>query len=331
MPMDVGLALPQYDHSVAGEAPLRWESVVSWARRAEACGLSSVWLSDHLFLSLERYGGPRRESFGFEPLVALAGLARRTATVRLGTLVLCSPLRPPAVLAKALATLDVLSSGRLTVGLGAGWFEPEFRVAGVAFEGAGARLQQLAEAVTVLRGAFGGGPFSFEGRHHRTEGLRARPGPAQRPAPPIWVGGRGERLLAVAARHADGWNDGGWSGTIDEYRRRVAVLERACREAGRDPAGISRSVNRCVLVGEDEADLRRRWERLVATSPPGVLRHATLEGYRAGRLVGTVEQVRAQVAQWEAEGVSTLVVNLGALPFTVTAADDLELLASAIR
>ena len=331
MPMDVGLALPQYDHSVAGEAPLRWETVVSWARRAEACGLSSVWLSDHLFLSLERYGAPPGAHRGFEPLAALAGLARRTATVRLGTLVLCTPLRPPGVLAKALATLDVLSAGRLTVGVGAGWFEPEFRAAGVEFEGAGGRLRRLEEAVTVLRGAFGGGPFSFDGRHYRAEQLRARPLPVQRPAPPIWIGGRGDRLLAMVARHADGWNDGGWSGTLDEHRRRVAVLERACRDAGRDPAEVTRSVNRCVLVGEDEADLRRRRERLVAAAPPGVLRHASLEAYRAGRLVGTVEQVRAQMAEWEAEGVSTLVVTLGALPFTVTAADDLELLASAIR
>jgi probable F420-dependent oxidoreductase len=331
MSIDGGLALPQYDHSVPGQAPLRWETVVAWAQRAEACGLSSVWLSDHLFLSLERYGGPPGDRGGFEPLVALAGLARATATVRLGTLVLCTPMRPPGVVAKALATLDRLSAGRLTVGMGAGWFEPEFRAAGVAFEGAGVRLEQLAEAITVLRGAFGGGPFSFAGRHYRTEGLRGRPLPVQRPAPPIWVGGRGDHLLRIVARHADGWNDGAWAGPIGEYRRRVAVLQRACLDAGRDPTEVSRSVSRSVLVAEDEGDLRRRGERLRATAPAGVLRDTGLERYRRGRLVGTVEQVRAQIGGWEAEGVSSLVVSLGALPFSVTDADDLELLASAIR
>ncbi len=285
MAMDVGLALPQYDYSVAGEAPLRWETVVSWAEQADACGLSSVWLSDHLFVSLERYGAPPGEHGGFEPLAALAGLARRTTTVRLGTLVLCTQLRPPAVLAKALATLDVLSAGRITVGMGAGWFRPEFEAAEVPFERPGVRLEQLADAIVVLRGAFTGGPFTFIGQHYRTQDLRARPLPLQRPAPPIWVGGRGDRLLGVVARHADGWNAAGWAGTIDDYRRRLSVLERACQDAGRDPAGISRSINRGALVGEDEADLRRRWGRLAATTPPGVLQRTSLERYRAGRLV----------------------------------------------
>ncbi len=329
MPVDVGLALPQYDHSVPGQSPLRWETVVGWARHAEACGLSSVWLSDHLFSPMVGDGRSPGLAGGFEPVAALAGLARGTARVRLGTLVLCAPLRPPAVLAKALATLDVLSAGRLTVGMGAGWFAPEFEAAGVAFERPSVRLQQLAEAIIVLRGAFGGGPFSFRGRYYGTEELRARPLPAQRPAPPIWVGGGGDRLLGVVARHADGWNDGSWAGNLDQYRRRVTVLERACADAGRDPAQVSRSISRFVLVGEDEADLRRRWGRLAATTPPGVLQRTSLERYRAGRLVGTAEQVRNQLGQWEAEGVSTLIASLGALPFSVTTADDLELLASA--
>lgn len=329
--MDVGLALPHYDHSVPGERPLRWPTVVEWAQAAERAGLGSVWISDHLFISLEHWGGPAEEMEGLECLATIAGLARATSTVRLGTLVLCPHLRPPGQLAKALATVDVLSGGRLTVGLGAGWFEPEYAAAGLPFPPAGARVERLEETIEVLRRCFTGEPFDFDGRHLRLEAMVCRPRPVQRPAPPLWVGGRGDRLLGVVARAADGWNAGRWWGSLDDYRERLAVLERACDAAGRDPASIARSVNRLALVGEDEKDLRRRWDRLAASAVPGVLRARSLDEFRPGHLVGTVEQVREQLAAWAETGVGTVVVSLGALPFTVTSVDDVEMVASASR
>ena len=329
--MDVGLALPHYDHSVPGERPLRWSTVVAWAQAAEAAGLASVWLSDHLFLSLERWGGPKEDQEGFEPLATLAGLAGLTERVRLGTLVLCPHLRPAGVMAKALATIDVLSAGRLSVGIGAGWFEPEYTAAGLPFPPAPERLERLEETVEALGLAFTGEPFTYEGRHVRMEDFVCLPRPIQRPRPPIWVGGKGDRLLAVAARVADGWNAGGWSGTVEAYRDRAGVLDRACEKAGRDPAAVSRSVNRLALVGEDEADLRRRYELLGEQAVPGALRGMTLDDYRKGRLVGTVAQVGEQLAEWASAGVVHLIVSLGALPFTVTGFDALELTASASR
>ncbi len=329
--MDVGLALPHYDHSVPGERPLRWETVVAWAQAAERAGLASVWLSDHLFVSLARWGGSGDDEEGFEPLAALAGLAEATGRVRLGSLVLCPHLRPPGVLAKALATVDVLSGGRLTVGIGAGWFEPGYAAAGLAPPPAPQRLERLAETVEVLRLAFTGEPFDYQGRHVQMEHMVCLPTPVQRPGPPIWVGGSGDRLLGVAAGHADGWNAGGWTGTVAGYRERAAVLDRACHQAGRDPGTVARSVNRLALVGDDEADLRRRFELLADRSVPGALRGMTLDDYRTGRLVGTVAQVREQLDEWAETGVTTLIVSLGALPFTVTGFDALELMASASR
>ena len=329
--MDVGLALPHYDHSVPGERPLRWETVVAWARAADEAGLASVWLSDHLFLSLEHWGGRPGHEEGFEALTTLAALARATTRARLGTLVLCPHLRPPGALAKALATVDVVSDGRLTVGIGAGWFEPEYASAGLEFPPPGARIERLEETLEVLRLAFTGEPFTYSGRHLHLDDMVCRPRPLQRPGPPLWVGGRGDRLLAVAARAADGWNAGGWTGTVDAYRERAAVLDRACEDAGRDPATVARSVNRLCLVGEDERDVRRRWEALVEGPTADVLRGMTLEDYRHGRLVGTVEQVREQLQEWSGEGVAELIVTLGALPFTVTSVDAVELVASASR
>lgn len=328
--MDVGLALPQYDFSVPGESPLRWSTVAGWAERAEALGFDSVWLSDHLFLDISRYGGPPGEHFCFDPLLALAAIARRASSVRLGTLTLCGPLRPATVLAKALATLDVVSGGRLTVGLGAGWYEPELRAAGVALEPPGPRLARLAEAVQVLRGMFGGGPFSFDGRYERAAEARCLPRPVQEPGPPIWVGGKGDRLIALAARHADGWNTA-WVATPEAWAARAAVLDVACERAGRDPGSVTRSVGLYALAGEDEADLARRFERLRALSPPGVLDGVDLATWRRGRLVGTVDQVAEQVKGWEALGVSSLVLSVGALPFAVAADEDVLLLAEACR
>ena len=325
--MELGLALPQYPFSVPGEDPLRWETVATWAARAEQLGFSSLWLSDHLIWSLEKYGGPAQPRAGFEPLTALAALGRVTTTARLGTLVLCSQLRPPGVLAKHLAGLDRVCGGRLDVGLGAGWYEPEFALAEIPFDPPGVRLEQLAETIDVVRAVLTGEPATYAGRHVQVDGALSRPAPAQPGGLPIWVGGKGDRLLRLVAERADGWNTC-WTWTFDAYRERLAVLERACDEVGRDPASVARSVGLYALVGEDEADLARRFARLQASAPPGTA-PATLGEWREGHLVGTVEQVREQVAAWAGTGVGSLIVTMGAVPFSVTALDDLDLLASA--
>lgn len=326
--MDVGFALPQYDYSAPGEGPLPWSAVRDAARRAEACGFASVWLADHLFMTIDKYGGRAGRHFGYDPLLALAALARTTTAVRLGTLVICTQLRPPTVLAKSIATLDVLASGRLVVGMGAGWNEPEYEVAGVPFERPGVRLAQLAEAVQVVRGMCGGGPFSFDGVHYSANHANNRPPSVQQPSPPIWIGGRGDRLLGVCARHADGWNTV-WTWTLDDWRARSAVADRACERLGRDPATLARSVGLYALVGEDERDLRRRWERLRDATPAGILAaDLDVDGWRAGHLVGTVEQVREQVAAWADAGVDELIVSPAAVPFALASLDDVDTLAA---
>ncbi len=328
--MDIGLALPQYDFSVPGESPLRWETLLGWAQRAEALGFDSVWLSDHLFLDIGRYGAATGDHGCFDPIVALAAIARRTRSVRLGTLTLCMPLRPATVLAKALATLDVVSGGRLTVGLGAGWYQAELDAAGLDRERPGVRLARLAESVQVVRGMFGGGPFSFDGRYERAQEARCLPRPVQQPTPPIWVGGKGERLVELAGRYADGWNTA-WAWTFDDWAEKAALLDKACEQAGRDPASVTRSVGLYALAGEDEADLARRFRRLQELTPAGVLDGVELADWRKGRLVGTVEQVAEQVHRWKSLGVSSLVVTAGGLPFALASGEDVELLAEACR
>jgi alkanesulfonate monooxygenase SsuD/methylene tetrahydromethanopterin reductase-like flavin-dependent oxidoreductase (luciferase family) len=318
--MQIGLALPQFDFSVPGHTPLPYTDVLDCARAAEAHGFHSVWLADHVFWSVEKYGAPPHTYSSFDSIPALAGVARATERIRVGTLVLCAQLRAPAPAAKALATLDVVTGGRLDVGLGAGWYEPEFHATGIPFERPGVRLRQLVETIEVYRAMFAGGWGDAP----------CRPAPVQAPGPPILVGGRGDRLLDVVARHADGWNTV-WTIDFEWYRGRVAVLDAACERAGREPATVRRTIGLYTLVGEDEADLRRRWERLRERTLPGVLDGTSLDDWREGHLVGTVEQVAEQLAAWAGEGVGEVVACFGALPFGPTDVDDVGLLAAAAQ
>jgi len=324
--MRFGLALPQYDYSVPNERPLRFETIVEHARVAAESGFESVWLSDHLFLDIAKYGGPPDREACFDPVVTLAALARRVPDVRLGTLVFCEALRPAAVLAKALATLDRVCGGRLDVGLGAGWYEPEYADIGMTMPAPGVRLERLAEAVEVVKGVLAPGPFTFDGAHHRAAAASSLPPPLQVPRPRVFVGGKGDRLLRLVARHADGWNTC-WSWTFDSYRERLQVLERECERIDRDPATVWRTLGLYALCGEDQRDLARRFELLRANTPRGVLDGVDLAEFRVGKLVGTVDELRDQVAEWEGLGIESLVLGVGAVPFQATSTDDVAMLA----
>ncbi len=163
--------------------------LTAMARKAEAVGCSVFVLPDHLF-----------GQYGAIPLLAM--VAATTERLRVGTFVLNTGLRHPAVLAQDLATLDALSGGRLEIGLGAGWNKPEHDAIGIGFDPVGVRINRLTEAVAVLKGCFSDGPFSFKGEHYTITGHDAAPKPAQRPHPPFFLGGGGRRLLTLAAREA---------------------------------------------------------------------------------------------------------------------------------
>jgi alkanesulfonate monooxygenase SsuD/methylene tetrahydromethanopterin reductase-like flavin-dependent oxidoreductase (luciferase family) len=327
--MHIGLALPQYDYSVPGDRPLAYDTIREHAERARRAGFHSVWLSDHLFLDLAKYGGSDAREGCFEPVVTLAALARDVPDVRLGTLVLLEALRPATMLAKSLATLDRVAGGRLDVGLGAGWYEPDYDAIGLDMPRPGVRIDRLREALEIVGPMLRGETVTFDGEHHRARGAAALPPPVQQPRPRVFVGGKGDRLLRLVARHADGWNTC-WTWTPDAYRERLAVLERECAAAGRDPATVWRTLGLYALCGEDDADLRRRYDRLRAATP-GVLDGVDLERFREGRLVGTVDEVRAQAQQWRDLGIETLILGVGAVPFQVGALDDVELLGRALN
>lgn len=163
--------------------------LVATARRAEAMGYSALVVPDHL---LDQHA----------PIPVLATIAAVTERLRIGTFVFNAGLRHPAVLAQDLASLDVLSGGRLEIGIGAGWNRPEHDAIGLPFPAPGARVDRLAEAIAVLKGCFADGPFSFSGKHFTIDGHDGQPTPAQRPHPPLFVGGGSRRVLRLAAQQA---------------------------------------------------------------------------------------------------------------------------------
>src|ERR687895_1421892 len=199
--MRLGLALPHYDTSLAGE-PASWSGVRDATLIAEQAGFDSVWVSDHLFLDWSKYGGSSEPRGSLECWVTMSALAAITSSVRLGSLALCNDLRNPALVAKMAATLDLLSGGRLDLGMGAGWYEPEYRAAGIEFSRAGTRIRRLGEAVEIVTRLLSGDEVTFIGEHYTTSEAVCRPQPVQQPRPPVWVCGKGDLLLRTAATSA---------------------------------------------------------------------------------------------------------------------------------
>ncbi len=170
--------------------PMSGPKLAEVARRAEATGFHALVIPDHLIPQLS-------------PVAAMATIAAATTTLRIGTFVFNNDLRHPAVLAQDMASLDVLSGGRLDIGVGAGWNRKEYDAIGLAFESVGTRVARLTESVAVLKGCFAEGPFSFAGEHYTITDYEGGPRPVQQPHPPFMIGGGGRRVLTLAGREAD--------------------------------------------------------------------------------------------------------------------------------
>ncbi|HZD00804.1 MAG TPA: LLM class flavin-dependent oxidoreductase [Actinomycetes bacterium] len=321
------MALPHYDHAFPDAGPVTFERMAGYAGRAEALGFSELWVSDHFWLTLDRYGGPPGRRGSLECWTTLSALAMRTQRVRLGSLVMAVGFRPPTLLAKMVATLDQLAGGRLDLGLGAGWNADEFRENDLPFPSPGERLAMLEEALGVLDALLTDAetPTSYSGRYYRAHNAQILPGPVQRPHPPLWVGGRGDRLLGVVARAADGWNVC-WAITPEEYDQRLEVLGAACARAGRAAGEVRRSVGLATLIGRDPDDLVERWRRLQAWAPGRSLDKVELAEWAAPRLVGTPDQILEQLRAFQERGVEQVVCSLSNVPFTVFEDEQLDLL-----
>ncbi len=328
--MRLGLALPHYDFSFPDGRPLTWPRLLEAARRAEGLGFDSLWISDHFFLDLGRYGGSSKLVGTVEPFTALAGLAAATERARLGVLVASAPFRHPAHITKMATTIDLMSGGRFDIGIGAGWYEREFTAFGYPFQPTGERFGLLEESVRVMSALFRDGPVDFEGPTIRLSGAFNHPKPAQPEGPPIWIGGKGgDRLLRLVARHASGWNFV-WRGTPESHRERVQVLRGMAEREGRDPDDVRLSVGLYTLVGEDEPDLSKRFEALQRWAPRGALEGQDVDTYARDTLTGTPEQCLERLRRFAEHGVEEVIVAAASLPFAVYDWSMVELIAEAV-
>ncbi|HEX2038136.1 MAG TPA: TIGR03560 family F420-dependent LLM class oxidoreductase [Acidimicrobiales bacterium] len=231
-------------------------------RHIEDLGFDWISIWDH-FYAADMTG----HANCLEAVAAHAALACSTTRVRCGSLVYCAGYRHPAVLAKAITTIDHLSGGRVDVGLGAGWSEVEYRAYGIPFPSVGARMDLLEEAATCVRSLLHHDVTSFEGTHFRLTEARNEPRPVQ-PAVPVWIGGGGERrTLRIAALHADGWNIPFVSPETFAHKR--AVLRGHCESVGRDPSTVRCAVN--VGIARDEDDLAAQFGNIREFVRPGVV------------------------------------------------------------
>jgi F420-dependent oxidoreductase-like protein len=239
-----GVFLPQ--------AGLDFTALCERAAACEEAGLHSLWLADHMWAR----GMPDLDYL--EIWTTLSALAMRTTRLRLGPLVLCNSYRNPALVAKMATTFDRISGGRLELGIGAGWMDEEYRGYGYHFPSTRVRIEQLEEGLEVIRRLFTEPRSTFQGKYYALDDAPNNPKPLQAPAPPITIGGAGERLLLkVVAKYADRWNCP--MNSAHELPHKLGVLRSHCAEVGRDPDDITVSEQVLVVLGADDGDFAQRW------------------------------------------------------------------------
>ncbi|HYU49644.1 MAG TPA: LLM class flavin-dependent oxidoreductase [Candidatus Limnocylindria bacterium] len=254
-PLSVGIQLPEVEREV------RWPEYVAMARLAEDVGFDSIWLGDHLLYRTPGLGtrGP------WEVWTMLSALAASTSRIQLGPLVACTNFHNPAMLAKMAATVDEVSGGRLILGLGAGWNETEFRAFGFPFD---RRISRFEEAFTIIRSLLRDGQVDFAGQFYEARDCELRPRPARPGGPPLLIGSKGERMLAITLPHVDAWNV--WFTDTGNRPEGIPALrdqvDAACLAVGRDPAEVERTV--AVLVRMPSGEGRPQGDYAADEAPP---------------------------------------------------------------
>jgi alkanesulfonate monooxygenase SsuD/methylene tetrahydromethanopterin reductase-like flavin-dependent oxidoreductase (luciferase family) len=296
-----------------------WEFVRKTAVEGDRLGYDSVWVPDHL---IQGKGGGILECW-----TTVSALPSLTERIRLGLLVLCNSYRDPSLVAKMAATLDYISKGRLEFGIGAGWSKDEHLAYGIPFEKYDVRVQKLREAIDLMKKIWTGNTVNFDGRYYRVKDCSCVPGPVQRPHPPIWMGGTGDKMLKLIAESADGVNIPlmplwGRKELIPDALNR---LEKFCNEAGRNFNQIEKSVVEHVFIYDDEKTLKTKFDEFVryysslpelvdfftATRPEsgGITPWITYEASKKSIFGGTLEQCAEKIEEYVDMGITHLLLR----------------------
>ncbi|MFD4421350.1 LLM class F420-dependent oxidoreductase [Agromyces sp. NPDC058484] len=299
--MRFGMFVPQgWRHDLVGIEPAEhWQAMRGLAEYADAAdsGWESIWVYDHL----HTVPVPSETEATHEAWSLTAAYAASTSRIRIGQMCTCMGYRNPAHLAKVAATVDVISGGRVEMGIGGGWYEHEWRAYGYGFPPVPERLAMLREGIEIMRQAWTTGTATLDGAHYRVDGAIVRPLPLQHGGIPLWVAGGGEKVtLKIAAKYASYTN---FNGTPAVFAHKSDVLRGHCAAAGRDFDAITRTSDFNTVIGSDRADVARRLAAIEARVAPFLGPEKTaryLAEYRADAptaLVGTPSQVAAKLAE----------------------------------
>lgn len=297
MAMDFGIIVPQgwrMDLVGISDPVEAYEAMSRVAQEAEALNFHSIWLYDHF----HTVPVPTQE-VTFECWTSTAALARDTKRVRIGQLVTCNGYRNPALLAKIASTVDALSHGRLDFGIGAGWFEEEYRAYGYPYPGTRERLERLQEAIQIIIAMWTQDEATFEGKYYTVRGAINQPRGVQKPHIPLLIGGEGEKVtLRLVAQYADACNVGGG---IANIRHKLAVLKQHCEEIGRDYNTIRRTtlIDHCAIAETEE-------EAIAKLTPS---QRSRLDLLRHTQLIGTPAMIRERLAEYEEAGIQEIVIR----------------------
>ncbi|GAA4680922.1 LLM class F420-dependent oxidoreductase [Pseudonocardia yuanmonensis] len=300
--MRFGLFVPQgWRHDLVGIDPAeQWAVMKGLAAHADAGPWESIWVYDHF----HTVPAPTDQAT-HEAWTLMAAFAASTERVRLGQMCTCMAYRNPAYLAKVAATVDVVSGGRVEMGIGGGWYEHEWRAYGYGFPPPKDRLGMLDEGVQIFRQAWQKGVATLDGTHYQVDGAICEPRPLQSGGIPIWVAGGGEKVtLRIAARYADYTN---FDGSPEGFTAKSEILARHCRELGTDFEAIVRSANYNVAIGTTEAEVSDRLRQLVDRLAPYVGKEkaeAQLGGFRGLPGVGTPEQIVENLRGMQERGMT---------------------------
>jgi F420-dependent oxidoreductase-like protein len=296
MSLKFGVSLPQgwiMDLASIKDPVEAYEAMTRVAQTADEVGFESVWLVDH-FHTIPQ---PSQE-VTFECWTTTAALARDTQRVRIGQLVTCNGYRNPALLAKMASTVDVLSHGRLNFGIGAGWYEHEYRAYGYEYPDAPERLRMLREALQVIHAMWAQEEATFEGKYYQVRGAINQPKGVQKPHIPLLIGGGGEKVtLKLVAQYGDACNIGGDLPTIEH---KFAVIKEHCANLGRDYESIHRTSTTFCSIGATDEKARAKIPQVFLSRLGDRLDSA---------LIGSPDTIRLRLAELEAAGVQELIIS----------------------
>ena len=297
--MNIGAFVPQGWRMDLSGVPIneQWETIINSANKIEELGYHSLWVYDHFHTVPSPTQDPTYECWSL-----MAALSQTTSKVRLGQMCTCNSYRTPAYLTKVASTIDVMSGGRLEYAIGAGWYDQEYKAYGYDYPSAGVRLKMLEESLIIYKKMTSEDEASFEGEYYQINKAINQPKPIQKPHPPLWVCGGGEKVtLKLLARYGD---YGNWDVDVEGFINKSNILREHCENENREFSDIGRTLHTNVIIGENQADLDSKIEKISEfTSIPKDM-------YLSKPLVGVKNKVFEKIDEFESHGCSYLIAYI---------------------